>query len=80
MDTKKGKRTIIFMAPTPPPYMGPSIATSILLNSRFIDACIPGKALASAYRFTLLSVVDSVVWASELLHRKNNIMPINNIL
>ena len=25
------------MAPTPPPYMGPSIATQIILNSRFID-------------------------------------------
>lgn len=25
------------MAPTPPPYMGPSIATQIILNSRFCD-------------------------------------------
>ena len=25
------------MAPTPPPYMGPSIATQIILNSRFVD-------------------------------------------
>ena len=31
------KHTIIFMAPTPPPYMGPSIATQIILNSRFVD-------------------------------------------
>jgi len=34
---KKNKKTIIYMAPTPPPYMGPSIATQIILNSRFID-------------------------------------------
>jgi len=25
------------MAPTPPPYMGPSIATQIILNSRFVE-------------------------------------------
>jgi len=31
------RKTIIFMAPTPPPYMGPSIATQIILNSRFSD-------------------------------------------
>lgn len=37
MNIKKNKNTIIFMAPTPPPYMGPSIATQIILNSRFID-------------------------------------------
>ena len=33
----KKTKTIIFMAPTPPPYMGPSIATQIILNSRFVD-------------------------------------------
>lgn len=37
MNSKKNKKTIIYMAPTPPPYMGPSIATQIILNSRFID-------------------------------------------
>ena len=37
MKTKKNKKTIIVMAPTPPPYMGPSIATQIILNSRFVD-------------------------------------------
>jgi len=37
MNAKKSKKTIIFMAPTPPPYMGPSIATQIILNSRFVD-------------------------------------------
>lgn len=37
MNIKKNKNTIIFMAPTPPPYMGPSIATQIILNSRFVD-------------------------------------------
>ena len=31
----KKKKTIVFMAPTPPPYMGPSVATQIILNSRF---------------------------------------------
>ncbi|MGB2866545.1 MAG: glycosyltransferase family 4 protein [Sedimentisphaerales bacterium] len=31
------KKTIIFMAPTPPPFMGPSIATEIILNSRFTE-------------------------------------------
>ena len=31
------RKTIIFMAPTPPPYMGPSIATQIILNSRFVN-------------------------------------------
>ena len=37
MKSKKNKKTIIFMAPTPPPYMGPSIAAQIILNSRFVD-------------------------------------------
>jgi len=32
---KKNRKTIILMAPTPPPYMGPSIATQVLLDSRF---------------------------------------------
>jgi len=32
----KNKKTIIFMAPIPPPYMGPSIATEVILNSRFV--------------------------------------------
>jgi glycosyltransferase involved in cell wall biosynthesis len=31
------KKTIIFMAPTPSPYMGPSVATEIILNSRFVE-------------------------------------------
>lgn len=31
------KKTIIFMAPLPPPYMGPSTATQIILNSRFVN-------------------------------------------
>ena len=31
------KMTIIFIAPTPPPYMGPSMATEIILNSRFTE-------------------------------------------
>ncbi|MHA1381889.1 MAG: glycosyltransferase family 4 protein [Candidatus Helarchaeota archaeon] len=30
------RRTIIFMAPTPPPYMGPTIATEIILQSKFM--------------------------------------------
>ena len=33
----KNKKTIIFMSPTPPPYMGPTIATEIILNSRLKD-------------------------------------------
>jgi glycosyltransferase involved in cell wall biosynthesis len=37
MNNKKNKKTIIYIAPTPPPYMGPSIATQIILGSRFID-------------------------------------------
>ncbi len=37
MDINKNKKTIIFMAPTPPPYMGPSTATQIILKSRFVD-------------------------------------------
>lgn len=31
------KKTIIYLAPLPPPYMGPSIATQIILNSRFVN-------------------------------------------
>ena len=37
MNNKKNKKTVIYIAPTPPPYMGPSIATQIILGSRFID-------------------------------------------
>jgi len=37
MIMSKNKRTIVFIAPTPPPYMGPSVATDIILNSRFVD-------------------------------------------
>lgn len=33
----KKKKTIIFLAPTPPPYMGVSVVTEIILNSRFVD-------------------------------------------
>jgi len=33
----KNIKRIIFMAPTPPPYMGPSVATEIILNSRFVE-------------------------------------------
>jgi len=32
----KKKETIIFLAPTPPPFMGPTIATEIILCSRFV--------------------------------------------
>ena len=43
MDTKEhipksiAKHSVIVLAPTPPPYMGPSIATEILLNSKFTN-------------------------------------------
>ncbi len=37
MNDHVGKRTIVFIAPTPPPYMGPSMATEILLHSRFVN-------------------------------------------
>jgi glycosyltransferase involved in cell wall biosynthesis len=33
----RNKKGIIFMAATPPPYMGPSVATDIILNSRFVE-------------------------------------------
>jgi len=36
-DTMHRKATLIWIAPTPPPYMGPSIATEILLHSRFVE-------------------------------------------
>lgn len=36
-NTSRDKKTIIFMAPTPPPYMGPSVATEIILKSRFVE-------------------------------------------
>lgn len=32
-----GKKTVIVIAPTPPPFMGPSVAVQALLNSRFTD-------------------------------------------
>ena len=38
MNIAKDKNTIIFLSPTPPPYMGPSVATQIILNSKFIHA------------------------------------------
>jgi len=37
VNIKNNKKNIVYMAPTPPPYMGPSIATQTILNSRFID-------------------------------------------
>jgi len=37
MNIDKNKKTIIFVAPSPPPYMGPSVATDIILNSRFVE-------------------------------------------
>lgn len=29
---------VVLLAPTPPPYMGPSVATTVLLGSRFVEA------------------------------------------
>ena len=31
------KKSIIYIAPLPPPHMGPSIATQIILNSRYVN-------------------------------------------
>lgn len=36
INSTQRKKSIIFMVPTPPPYMGPSVATEVILNSRFI--------------------------------------------
>jgi len=36
MKNQENKKTIIFLAPSPPPYMGPSLATEIILSSSFI--------------------------------------------
>lgn len=34
------KKAIIFLAPTPPPVMGPSVAAKVLLESRFSEIFI----------------------------------------
>jgi glycosyltransferase involved in cell wall biosynthesis len=36
MKKKQETPDIVFLSPTPPPYMGPSVATQILLKSRFV--------------------------------------------
>lgn len=72
----KRKKTIIFLAPTPPPYMGPTIATKIILRSEFvrefnvvhIDTC-DRRPLSYIGKFDFINIYLSIKHYLQLLQK-----------
>lgn len=72
----KKNKIIIFLAPIPPPYMGPTIATEIILNSMFVEKfnvihidTSDNRPLSNLGKLDLINVYLALKHYFRLLHK-----------